>query len=196
MKCDICHINEAAITIQGDVPGMGHRELHICQQCASKQGFDVMEGIVKGLGLTELFQSLADKLGDNLAIDVADDEVEAREEHIKTACSKCGTTLDELKKSGKTGCPECYDAFFEIIMEALESMHKGTVHIPRERQRGAVGPEVGNVVDLALKISRKQKDLDNAVNAERFEEAAILRDEIQQLKDELDECVGEQGGNE
>lgn len=196
MKCDICHINEASIMIQGDVPGMGHKELHICQQCASKQGADVMSGIVKGLGLTGIFQTLVDNLGDTLAMDVADDEIESRDDGVKTPCACCGMTLGELKKTGKTGCPECYENFSEIIMEALENMHKGRVHIPRESQRGAIGPEVGNVVDLTLKISRKQKELENVIKLEYFEDAALLRDEISILKAELDECIGEQGSCE
>lgn len=191
MKCDICHINEASITIQGDVPGMGRKELHICQNCAAKQGSDVMEGIVKGLGLTGIFQDMVKSLGDNLAMDVADDEVESRDDILKTPCPNCGTSLGELKKTGRTGCPDCYENFFEIIIEALENMHKGIVHIPRESQRGAIDPEVGNVVDLTLKISRKQKAIERAIKLENFEEAALLRDEIMKLKEELDKHVGD-----
>ena len=194
MKCDLCHINEANITIKGDVPGIGFKELHICPTCAAKQGFDALENIVKGVGLSKLFESLASNSGEKIALDFAEDEAEVYDDGLQTVCESCGHTLDDLKKSGKFGCENCYDAFSEIIMQVLANMHKGVIHIPRDNQRGAINVEVASVVELTLEISRKQKDLQTAIKNEHFEKAAELRDEITDLQKKLDDCISNNEG--
>lgn len=196
MKCDICHVNEATITIKGEIPGLGAKELNICSGCAAQQGLDALESIVKGVGLGKLFKSVAESSSDSLALDMAEEQADTYDASIQTACQQCGHTLEDLKKSGKFGCPNCYEVFTDIIMQVLANTHKGVVHIPRDSQRGAINVEVASVVELTLEISRKQKDLQNAVKNEHFEKAAQLRDEISELQLKLDGCIGREGGGE
>ena len=43
-------------------------------------------------------------------------------------CSACGFSLDDFRKVGRLGCPDCYQVFSREIVERLPSMHKGGVH--------------------------------------------------------------------
>jgi protein arginine kinase activator len=92
-------------------------------------------------------------------------------------CPRCGFAQADFKKSGRLGCPECYKTFAEGLAGLLKTMHKGTRHMGK-------APE-------ALKLSREtadrlrylQKKLAKAIEAEDFELAANVRDEIKQMSE-------------
>ena len=43
-------------------------------------------------------------------------------------CPHCGFSQADFKKSGRLGCPECYQTFAEGLAGLLKTMHKGTRH--------------------------------------------------------------------
>ena len=45
-----------------------------------------------------------------------------------TKCPQCGFSQADFKKTGRLGCPECYEHFEEGIEGLLKTMHKGTRH--------------------------------------------------------------------
>ena len=90
-------------------------------------------------------------------------------------CARCGFTQADFKKSGRLGCPECYKTFSEGLGGLLKTMHKGTRHVGK-------APEALRASrDTADKLKTLQKKLAKAIEAENFEEAAQLRDEIKHL---------------
>ena len=93
-------------------------------------------------------------------------------------CSACGFSLDDFRKVGRLGCPDCYQVFSREIVERLPSMHKGGVH------KGYL-PE-GIAIKQALKseLASLTEKLENAIEDERFEEAAKLRDQISKIEKE------------
>ena len=93
-------------------------------------------------------------------------------------CSACGFSLDDFHKVGRLGCPDCYQVFSREIVERLPSMHKGGVH------KGYL-PE-GIAIKQALKseLASLAEKLENAIEDERFEEAAKLRDQISKIEKE------------
>ena len=93
-------------------------------------------------------------------------------------CSACGFSLDDFRKVGRLGCPDCYQVFSREIVERLPSMHKGGVH------KGYL-PE-GIAIKQALKseLASLTEKLENAIADERFEEAAKLRDQISKIEKE------------
>ena len=78
------------------------------------------------------------------------------------------------RKPGRLGCPECYQTFAEPLEGLLKTMHKGTRHV------GKVPESLRQSRDLSDRLKHLQKKLTKAIEAEDFEEAAILRDEIKQ----------------
>ena len=91
-------------------------------------------------------------------------------------CEVCGTTWAKFKQHGLLGCENDYALFEEELTPLLKRAHEGATHhtgkVPaRRRGEGAVRkrePSVG----------RLRRDLERAVEAEDYESAAKLRDQI------------------
>ena len=87
-----------------------------------------------------------------------------------------GIKFVEFRNGGRLGCPHDYEAFREDLVPLLESVHGEPKHagkIPRHRP----SPKRAHN-DLAS----LRKKLQTAVDAEKYEEAADLRDRIKRLE--------------
>jgi protein arginine kinase activator len=92
-------------------------------------------------------------------------------------CPHCGFTQADFKKSGRLGCSDCYKTFSEGLSGLLKSMHKGTRHVGKAPEALRASRETAD------KLKSLQKKLAKAIESEKFEEAASLRDEIKQLSE-------------
>ena len=88
---------------------------------------------------------------------------------------RCGFSQADFKKSGRLGCPECYQTFAEGLAGLLKTMHKGTRHVGKAPEALRQSRETGDRLKLL------QKKLNKAVETEDYELAAQLRDEIKVL---------------
>jgi protein arginine kinase activator len=105
-----------------------------------------------------------------------DKEADPPNPEAETKCPKCGFSLPDFKKAGRLGCAQCYVAFREPLQGLLKTMHKGTKHVGKTPQSAA------HSANTAENIGQLQSHLDLAIKAENFEQAAILRDQIRQLR--------------
>jgi len=87
-----------------------------------------------------------------------------------TACPGCGSTLQRLSASAHLGCPRCYRHFREPLRATLRRLHGSTCHFGR-RPRPILPPP---------RLEELREQLERAIEEQRFEDAARLRD---QLKD-------------
>jgi len=94
-------------------------------------------------------------------------------------CPTDGYTQREFEKSGRLGCPQCYQTFRTHVQPLLERMHKGTRHV------GKIPENVNDREILIAKVDHLRLKLGSAVHAERFEDAAQLRDDIDGLEKKL-----------
>lgn len=160
MLCEHCEQNEATVHLT-QVVNDNVKKLHLCESCASKSGFD-MEGPV----------SISDVLlGLGAQADVGDVE-----EASGKVCSVCGLTVAEFRKKGRLGCPSCYETFKKELMPLLKSMHHSTKHIGKMPARGHESAKFDS------EIQSLERNIEEAVAAEDFEEAARLRDRIAELR--------------
>ena len=137
------------------------QKVDLCEECAKRKGVNDPAGF-----------SLADLL---LGIG-ASQEFEQAGGGAEIKCPQCGFTQADFKKAGRLGCPGCYSTFAEGLEGLLKSMHKGTQHtgkVPRALQHTR---EL-----LSDRLEHLQKKLAKAVKEEKFEQAALLRDEIKQM---------------
>ena len=162
MKCDICKENLATYhsrtNVNGDVT-----EVHLCQECLEKSNYNPFS-----LFTSNLFEDRKDYLFDNY--------FDKRQSTSSAACKKCGTTLSQILNLGKIGCPDCYNEFKDQIMYAIGSLNYGDKHI---------GKSVDDTLpksDKAKKLAILQKQLKELVKEEKYEQAAILKKEIDSLK--------------
>jgi protein arginine kinase activator len=96
---------------------------------------------------------------------------------ITIECPSCGCSKEAFERTGRFGCPDCYRTFGPFLPGLLAKMHKGTRHVGKIPAR-SLSPEV-----LGGRIDSLSGELDQAVRAENYEEAARLRDEIRDLEE-------------
>lgn len=98
------------------------------------------------------------------------------QELSKVKCPECGLSFVEFKSQGLLGCPNDYDTFGEALASVIERAQDGRTH--------HTGKSPGEVVTIDPAQQQKldlQRELRAAVEAEDYERAARLRDQIAEL---------------
>jgi protein arginine kinase activator len=160
MKCDVCD-KEATVFLTQIINGQ-MTTVNLCDACSKDKGVTDETGF----GLAEAFLA-----GSQAATTPAN-----------AVCSSCGFTASQLKKIGRMGCPECYDAFRDGLDQLLKAMHKGTRHVGKSPAR------LLTTGQLEGSLERLGADLAAAVQDERYEDAARLKREIEEVKQRLAEA--------
>lgn len=165
MLCQHCQKNEATTHVKTMING-DYAEYRLCPECARELGYDSM--------FPDFTADFGGLLGSFLSA-----ALPARSG--ATHCKLCGSTMNDIKKTGKVGCADCYDAFFSELMPTIRSIHGNTEHIGKrpviEYETVEDEPkESGESLD-DLKAQLKQ-----AIEDENFERAAELRDKIKGME--------------
>jgi len=135
------------------------QKVNLCEACSKEKGVTDPTGFA----LTDLLLGLG-----------AAQEFERANTVQK--CPACEFTQNDFKKTGRLGCAVCYDTFAEGLGPLLKSMHKGTFHtgkIPARQMRS---------IQLDKEIRLLREELQAAVQKEKYEAAADLRDRIRLLE--------------
>ena len=160
MKCTLCNKNDASVFYREIING-NEKKYALCPDCAAKKEMGVYG--------TSLFEK---SLFDNFFAMPAHNGKKQEEKR----CSLCASTFKDLQKMGKAGCPVCYETFERELSQTLGRLHGDSTHkgmIP-ERLKTCETPED--------KLSQLEKELRVAISEENYEEAAILRDRIREMK--------------
>jgi protein arginine kinase activator len=164
MVCDICKENEAKVHLTQIVEGK-MQKVDLCEGCAKEKGVSDPTGF-----------SLADLL---LGLGAAEELKPTTESGSALRCPACGFTQVDFKKTGRLGCPECYRVFESGLNSLMKAMHKGELHI------GKVPGKAVRSQELSGKLKSLETLLKKAVEEEKYEEAATLRDQIRGLETQL-----------
>jgi protein arginine kinase activator len=155
--CQSCGQNPATIHFT-EIRNDQKRELHICEACANEQG----------LGGGAPIPAILSNLVQGVKRTAPDADL---------ACPTCGITFEEFRAKGRLGCPKDYEVFEEAMGPLLERIHGSRRHAGRlPKGRVAMGS------DLSDRLLRLRRDLQQAVDGEKYETAAQLRDEIRRLE--------------
>lgn len=166
MLCSICQKNEAKVHLTQIVDDKMHK-IDLCEECSKAKGVTDPAGF----SLADLLLGLGSP-----AAAAAETEARPAGKPGETTCPGCGLGQSDFKKSGRFGCPQCYQTFAEGLPVMLKTMHRGLRHIGKSPRGQKPKREP---VDLVKQLSRK---LEKAIQAEDFETAAQLRDQIRALK--------------
>jgi len=184
MLCDVCKKNEATIHIKEMHGGDTHTS-NLCAACASEKE---KNGELSALGfnLAEMLCNLGKISG----------EVKPPPENsteLAAVCPKCGWTLQKVRAfGGRLGCPNCYAAFAPLLAEAIHNVHRGSVHLGKRPQ---TMPQDARAAQEA-ELENRRHELDALIKREEYEDAAICRDRINQLKAQLERPASGEVGNE
>lgn len=165
MKCEICNEREAAIHISKG-SGFTHREQYLCEQCAN-QSMDINYNQTDNpFDIQTLLKMLANN---------SQREQTETEQH---ACPTCGSTLKSVVKNGLFGCSHCYEYFERYVPEIVTR-----VQLNQQRHIGKIPSQAHDTLKLKRDIQSLEQTLQEKVKMQAFEEAAVVRDQIQALKD-------------
>ena len=90
-------------------------------------------------------------------------------------CKSCLTTMEAVQTGGMLGCPDCYEAFADLICAQLQKLAAAT---PVHCGRGSPSSwRAGSMVRLQALNAQLQE----ALAREEYETAAGLRDQIRSL---------------
>ncbi|NLJ79013.1 MAG: hypothetical protein GX329_06600 [Tissierellia bacterium] len=163
MLCQNCNQNNATVhytkIINGEVD-----ELHLCEECS--KGIDDFDA---SFSFHKLLTGLIDS--------VQAEPIERQDDDIK--CKFCGLGYREFKKTGRFGCPDCYNSFKSRLIPLLNGIHGHNTHI------GKVPKRANQEIVKRREIDRLRNELDILVREEAFEKAAVLRDRIRELEGQL-----------
>ncbi len=159
-KCSRC--SKPATLHITELKGGDVHALHLCESCAHEYMTSTEAGQTEDPD--ELFQKHLEA------------SVEDLEEVDETECPDCGISFREFRSGGRLGCPQCYVAFEKELLPLLENIHGETQHTGKFPKRA---PESSR---RQFELIRLRNKLRTAVEAESYEEAARLRDEIHELE--------------
>ncbi len=101
-------------------------------------------------------------------------------------CGNCGTTLDEIRTGHPVGCPACYEVFAVVLIDDLIKAGKISHHLTTNKKTMPlhIGRAPGEIVEInpTLRLIALNEALDETLIREDYEQAALLRDQIQSFK--------------
>lgn len=157
MKCQRC--DRRAVFHITEILGEGQfEELHLCEECGARY---LAEPIPGTQGPTATGSSA---------------ELELLQQWEQLQCPECGLTLKDFRNTGRLGCPRDYDFFREQLQPLLQSIHGDLQHA------GKAPARLGQKDTLRQELARLRRQMQELINAERYEEAAQLRDRIRELE--------------
>lgn len=159
MLCESCQKNEATVHLT-QVVEETVKKVHLCEACAAKSGLDLHAP----LSISDLLMGLGK---------AAEPEPDGSEK----ACPRCHMRPSDYKKTGRLGCPDCYEAFAAALAPLIKGMHRHEQHVGKVPS-GTMPP----AVPAAAKDERTalERQLAKAIEDENYEEAAQLRDRLQE----------------
>ena len=170
MLCQHCHKNEATTHIKTMING-DYAEYRLCRECAAELGYGSM------------FPDFSADFGGMLSSFLGA-ALPARSGAVR--CHGCGSTMNDIKKSGKVGCADCYELFLSELMPTIRSIHGNTEHIGKRPVIEYTVADDGKQDDkrdkTADRLAGLKAQLRQAIEDENFERAAQLRDEIKTLE--------------
>ncbi len=160
MLCEECGKNQATVSITVTT-GNGTTTRRLCPECMKKMEFSLAKGDIQSF-----LSSVLSVLGN-----------EKKTEQPSIVCSSCGLSFAEFEHTGRLGCAQCYRDFSAQLKPSLQKIHGRTQHAGRKPKAFVPDPQD----ELNQQLNELRRQMDEAVAAENFEEAARLRDEIRAL---------------
>jgi protein arginine kinase activator len=170
MLCENCKENEANVHYKHLEAGKSS-VMHLCIKCATDKG---IYGGKPKMNLSDFL----DGLMENAGVEWNPPQNELSGKTPVERCPKCGMTFNDFRRAGKAGCAECYEIYGRRMEPLMKRLHGNILH------KGRI-PEALRVQILADRELNSLKDLlKKAVEEEKYEKAAEIRDQIKRIEKE------------
>lgn len=160
MLCEKCGAKNATTHIRTIINGEVY-EKHLCNDCAASE---------KNYNINNNLDEMLSNVFGNI-------EIPTQKKIVR--CSCCGSSYEDIAKSGKCGCAECYNTFYQQLLPYLKRVHGSTEHIGKKLESET------NTNANANAINELRHVLKRLIKEENYEQAAVVRDKIKSLQEGL-----------
>lgn len=172
MLCQNCNKREANVKYTQIVNGE-KQELILCEECSEKLGINNIS-----FDMPISFANFFDGL---LNDDYSSEFLPLMKNSNSLKCNTCQMTYEEFINKGKFGCSNCYESFAGKIEPILKRIHGDIKHTGKKCKNCNV--EIKQEIKSKKEIKEEkfinlQEELKKAIQEERYEDAAKIRDEI------------------
>lgn len=174
MLCSKCNKREAKVYCTEIIQGE-KKEQYLCEECAAEYASFQMEsaGFHKDSALSGLLSGI---LGSYAK------EQSAKEKPVeKITCGSCGMTYEEFLQLEKFGCAGCYKSFGRSLSKSFKQIQGADTHAGK-KPAGYISA-IDKMVKELSEVEKLSLRLQESIEKEEFEEAALLRDKIKELKE-------------
>ena len=162
MKCEKCNEREATVLYKQTVNGTTSVS-HLCAACAAAAQGEA--------GFSAHFPFGGDLFGNLFGISTPQKAPAGKR------CA-CGASFSDVHHAGKVFCAKCYETFADELEPTLRSLYG------KARHTGRAPAKTSAARDRQSRLTQLKNELRAAIEAEKFEDAARLRDEIRSLEKE------------
>lgn len=182
MLCQNCGKNEANVKYTQIVNGV-KKEMLLCTRCSKELGIGIENmDFNMPINLSSFFGEFLQETEPSFLQEIIPSQ--------KLICDKCHMTYDDFVKTGKLGCSNCYEVFSNKIDPLLKNIHPSSRHVGRKlmvNNKNVVNTNKNN--EVSIEKTNKSSEIENlknklkiAIQEERYEDAAKIRDEIKKLE--------------
>ncbi|MBQ9119374.1 MAG: UvrB/UvrC motif-containing protein [Lachnospiraceae bacterium] len=178
MICGICKVREARIFYTEIINGEKN-EQYLCEECAAKNThFRIKTPFAdQELSLGGLLSGLLEE-----TLEKQKNEQESEGTAV-LACPHCGLTYGEFRQKGQFGCAGCYQSFGKRLERSIKKIHGADLHTGKQPKHmdGPREPVKEELPELS-EAERLSMRLQQALEQEDYETAAVLRDRIRECR--------------
>ena len=167
MLCEKCNKNIANVYLKNNING-NVTESRLCSSCASElysSSYIPIINMLNGGFESDIFSMLNSQA------------LHSVKEEEKTVCPICGQSFSDIVKSGKAGCGQCYETFKNEFTPNIIKIHGTANHI------GKIPKSKSLYINAKRKIDELNLKMKKVIEEQNFEEAAVIRDEINKIKE-------------
>lgn len=175
MKCSICKNDNAIIHIR-EYSNQGVKKINLCLECALKRGLNAaVENIDTLIGnlVGTIFNN--QNLSSRLSI--------KKGSEVNLVCPSCGKTIQNISNDLELGCPTCYNVFDQIVDLVIFNTNNSLNYL------GKLPEDLKEVKIQKTKLKKLKKELKEHIDLEEFAKAANVRDEIKEIKKDIQERI-------
>ncbi|MDR1605160.1 MAG: UvrB/UvrC motif-containing protein [Gracilibacteraceae bacterium] len=159
LLCQKCKQKEAVVRVTKIENGQA-TQMNLCKECAQQfHNAKILPGLV-----SDFMQALFTLKG------------APNSQQAAARCPVCGLTFAQIQQAGRAGCHHCYETFEPQMDFLLRRLHGGSRHAGKVPRRG------GCSIRRQNEVRSLKTELQELVQREAFEEAALLRDRIRELE--------------
>jgi len=185
MLCQKCHQRQATVFFSQTV-GNQTTQAHLCEVCAREQS-QAYGGINPYsfnpfAAISEFLNNFVNWNESGIA-EVNSGRAGSVAVNPQLQCPHCGYQLSTFQQNGRLGCTKCYESFKTALEPLISSIHGSVRHV--EEGAPVTKPETSTVAPKGVQVPEIKvirEKIQKAIQEEKFEEAARLRDEIKKLE--------------